>query len=72
MEQVDHLGSQVERVCNTVELSDYFGRMPGRKAMYEPCYNLETTLNLTAPEMAEASENGVNCWISFSLRIQAL
>ena len=56
-EQLGHYRSGVERVCNTVELSDYFGKKSS--ADVRPCYSLESALNLEDKEVAKQSVQGL-------------
>jgi len=59
-EQIDHFPSRVDRVDNTVELSDYFG-MPKswQGANSAPCYSLGFSLDLSDSEMCKETESGL-------------
>jgi hypothetical protein len=47
-EQIDHYRSRVDRVDNTVELGDFFGRSDAHQVKgSEPCYSLGTALDLS-------------------------
>jgi hypothetical protein len=45
VEQIEHFKSNVQRVPNTMEFSDYF-EWAGKQAVSEPCYTVESALSL--------------------------
>ena len=53
-ERIDHFKSRIPRVNNTVELSDYFEGKAGKPgdAEAEPCYCLDSALNLSDAELS--------------------
>ena len=59
-EQIDHFKSRVDRVKNTVELSDYFEKktLPsdrqGPSVDDRPCYSLESALDLNCADLTKA------------------
>ena len=57
-EEIDHYQSQVERVCNTVELGDYSGSQRKKRGDKDPCYSLKKSVNLNMKHLLK-DENGL-------------